>query len=185
MVGLLNLVEEDHRIRPAAHRLRELPALLVADIPGWRTDEPRHRVLLGVLTHIDAHHGPLVVEEELGERLRELGLAHACRTKEQEGSGRTIRVRNPSACPAHRIAHLTHGLCLSHNPAPELLLHAQQLLGLALEEPASRDTRPARHHLSDVVGRHLLLDHRAPSIRLSGNPRQLLLEGGNFGIQDA
>ena len=77
MVRLLDLVEEDHRVRPAAHRLRELPALLVADVAGGSADEPGHRVLLGVLAHVDAHHGPLVVEEELGERLRELGLPDA------------------------------------------------------------------------------------------------------------
>src|SRR6478609_372669 len=42
-----------------------------------RADEPRHRVLLHVLRHIDPHHRALVVEQELRERPRRLGLAHA------------------------------------------------------------------------------------------------------------
>jgi hypothetical protein len=41
-------------------------------------------VLLAVLAHVDADHGPLVVEEELGQRLGELGLADAGGTEEEE-----------------------------------------------------------------------------------------------------
>src|SRR6185312_10272334 len=35
-VRLLDLVEEDHRVRPAADRLGQLAALLVADVAGGR-----------------------------------------------------------------------------------------------------------------------------------------------------
>src|SRR3712207_8467602 len=55
---------------------RSLPAGLVADVAGRRADQPGHRVLLGVLAHVDADHGPLVVEQELRQRLGQLGLAH-------------------------------------------------------------------------------------------------------------
>ena len=43
----------------------------------------------------------------------------------------------------------------------ELVLHAQQLLALALQHPVDRNAGPARDHLRDVVGRHRLLDHAA------------------------
>ena len=33
-VGLLDLVEQHHRVRPAAHRLGQLPGVLVADVAG-------------------------------------------------------------------------------------------------------------------------------------------------------
>ena len=55
-VGLLDLVEQHDRVGPAAHRLGELAALLVADVAGGRADEPRHGVLLHVLGHVDADH---------------------------------------------------------------------------------------------------------------------------------
>ena len=42
-VRLLDLVEQDDRVRPAAHRLGELAALVVADVAGRRADEPRRR----------------------------------------------------------------------------------------------------------------------------------------------
>ena len=44
----------------------------------------------------------------------------------------------------------------------QALLHVDQLLGLALEQPADGDARPARDDLGDVVGVDLLLEeHRA------------------------
>ena len=58
--------------------------------------------------------------------------------------------------------------------APELVLHAQQLRGLALEQPPGRDAGPGRDDLGDVVGTDLLLDHRrrAPSTAAPRRPRR-------------
>ena len=39
-VRLLDLVEQDHLVRPPPDRLGQLAALLVADVAGWRADEP-------------------------------------------------------------------------------------------------------------------------------------------------
>ena len=90
---------------PAADRLGELAALLVADVARRRADEPRHRVLLHVLRHVDAHHRPLVVEEEVGERARELGLADAGRAEEQERADRAVRIGQPGARAPDRVRH--------------------------------------------------------------------------------
>jgi hypothetical protein len=76
-VRLLDLVEEDDRVRLAAHGLGELAAFVVADVTRRRADEARHRVLLHVLRHVDLDHRVLVAEQELGERARKLGLPHA------------------------------------------------------------------------------------------------------------
>ena len=95
-VRLLDLVEQHDAVRPAPDRLGQLAALVVADVAGRRTDEPRDRVLLGVLAHVDADDRPLVVEEEVGQRLGQLGLAGAGRargrgTTRSAGSGRRCR----------------------------------------------------------------------------------------------
>ena len=95
-VRLLDLVEQHHRVRPAADGLGELTALVVADVARGRADEARHVVLLLVLRHVDADHRVLVVEQEVGEAARQLGLADARRAEEQEradraGAGRTGR----------------------------------------------------------------------------------------------
>jgi hypothetical protein len=92
-VGLLDLVEEDDAVGTAAHGLGELAALLVADVAGRRADQARDRELLHVLAHVDAHDVALVVEQELGERLGELGLADAGGAEEQEAADRARRGR--------------------------------------------------------------------------------------------
>ena len=65
-VRLLDFVEQDHLVRPAADRLGQLPALVVADVAGWGADEARHRVLLAELAHVHTHQRVVVVEQELG-----------------------------------------------------------------------------------------------------------------------
>ena len=76
---LLDLVEQDHLIGPAADGLRQRATLLVADIAGRSADHAGDRVLLHVFRHVEPDHGGLVVEQELGQSLGQLGLADAGR----------------------------------------------------------------------------------------------------------
>ena len=53
-VRLLDLVEKDDLVGPAAHRFGQRAPFLITNV-AWRcTDEASHGVLLHVLTHIDA-----------------------------------------------------------------------------------------------------------------------------------
>ena len=79
----------------SAQRLRKVPALFVADVSWRRTDQPTDRVLLHVLRHVNAGHGIVSVKEKLGERLGELGLPDAGRTKEEEATNRPARIGEP------------------------------------------------------------------------------------------
>src|SRR5262249_1619520 len=74
-VRLLDLVEQHDLVGPSTHRLGERAAFLVADVAGRRADQPRDRMLLHVLGHVDADQRLLVVEQKLAERLGALGLA--------------------------------------------------------------------------------------------------------------
>ena len=107
---LLDLVEQDHGVRAAAHGLGELPALLVADVARRRADQPRDGVLLHVLGHVDAHHRLLVVEQELGERARRLRLPDAGRAEEDERADRPIRILQAGARAAHGVRDGLHRL---------------------------------------------------------------------------
>ena len=100
---LLDLVEQHDGVRPPPDRLGELAGLLVADVAGRRADHPRHGVLLLVLRHVDADHRLLVVEQELGERARQLGLADAGRAEEQEAAERPVRILQAGARAADRV----------------------------------------------------------------------------------
>ena len=56
-VSLLDLVEEDDRERLATDLLRELAALVVADVAGRGAEEARDRVLLGELGQVELDEG--------------------------------------------------------------------------------------------------------------------------------
>ena len=62
---LLDFVEQDDGVRLAAHGVRELAALLVADVARGRADHARDGVLLHVLRHVEADDGVLRAEERL------------------------------------------------------------------------------------------------------------------------
>src|SRR5690606_1757345 len=55
-VGLLDLIEQDHRVRFLPDRLGQHAAFAVADIAGRRTDQARYRVLLLELGHRSEDH---------------------------------------------------------------------------------------------------------------------------------
>src|SRR5262249_28817532 len=150
-VRFLDLVEEDDRVRLAPHGLGELAALVVADVAGRRADEPRDRVLLHVLGHVDLDHRVLVAEQELGERAGELGLADAGRPEEDERAGRPLRVLDAGARAADRLRDGDDRGVLADDALVQLLLHADQLLRLGLGELAHRDARPHRDDVGDLV----------------------------------
>ena len=102
-VRLLDLVEEEHAVGTAANRLGELAALLVADVSRRRADQPGHGVLLHVFRHVDADHRLLVVEQELGERASQLGLADAGGAQEDERADRPVRVLDAGAGADDRV----------------------------------------------------------------------------------
>src|SRR2546427_573707 len=97
---LLDLVEQDDRVRPAPDRLGELATFLVANVSRRRADQPGDRVLLHVLRHVDPHERALVVEHELGERLRGLGFSDARWPEENERARATIGCLKPGPPPA-------------------------------------------------------------------------------------
>ena len=95
-VGLLDLVEQDHGVGAPAHRLGQLAAVAVPDVAGGRADQPRDRVRLAVLGHVDADQRLLGREQPLRERLDQLGLADAGRAR---GTGTCPSGRSLSDSP--------------------------------------------------------------------------------------
>ena len=183
-VRLLDLVEQDHRVRTPPHRFGELTALFVADVPGRGADQARDRVLLAVLAHVDAHHRALVVEQKLGQRLGQLGLAHTGRAEEQERSDRTVGVADAGPRTTHRVGDGDDGLALTDQPLAEALLHLQQLLALALQQPADRNAGPRADHLGDVGGRHLFAHHRRPVLLFGLGRFHLCLQARDLAVQN-
>ena len=153
-VRLFHLVKEDDRIRPAAHGLGQLAALVVADVARRRADEAGDGVLLHVLGHVDAHHRALVVEQRLRQRLGQLRLAHARGAEEQERADGPVRVLDARARAQDRVAHALHGLVLADDALVQDAVQAQELLALALHQPRHGDAGPAGDDAGDLLLRH-------------------------------
>ena len=96
-VRLFDLVQEDDAIGAATHCFGQLAALVVSDVTGGRPDETSDGELLHVLAHVDTDHRLLVVEQVLGNRARQLGLADAGRPEEHERTNRPVGVGEPGA----------------------------------------------------------------------------------------
>jgi hypothetical protein len=87
-------------------------------------------VPLHILGHVDADHGVLVAEHGLGQRLAQLGLAHAGGAQEQERADGALGILQPHAAAADGPGHGLYGLVLAHHALVELLLHVEQPLAL-------------------------------------------------------
>src|ERR1700676_1621337 len=83
-MGLLNFVQENHRVRRPADALGQLPALFVSHIAWRRSDQFRDRMLLHVLGHVETYQRFLAPEKEFRESARNFGLADSGGPKEQE-----------------------------------------------------------------------------------------------------
>ena len=163
-VRLFDLVEQDDLIRPPPDGFGQHAALFVADVSWRRADQPGHRVLLHKLTHVDAYHRGIVIEQERGQRFGQLCLTDAGGAEKQERADRPVRVLQPSAGAANGGRHGGDRFLLAHDALAQRLLHLEQLVAFALEHPVDRHARPTRHDTGNVVGRHGLFEHRCAAI---------------------
>ncbi len=151
---LLDLVEKDHRVRPAPDRFRQLAAFVVADIPGRRPHQPRRRVPLHELRHVQLDQRVLGVEQVLREGTRQLGLSDSSGAKEDERPDRPARILQPCARPPHRLRDGDDRVVLTDHPLVQLVLHAEEPRGLLFNQAGDGHARPGGHDLSDVLLAH-------------------------------
>ena len=148
---LLDLVEQDDRVRVALHLLGELPALLVADVSGRRADQLRHRVLLHVLRHVEADQRVVAAEQEVGDRARQLGLADAGRSEEDEAADRTVRRLQPGARAPDGARQRRDRRVLRDDALVQRVLHVQELVAFVLVDRGQRHAGPLRDDLVDLA----------------------------------
>ena len=160
-MGLFHLIEQHHAVGVAAHGLGQLAALVVAHVSRRRSDQALHGELLHVLGHVDAHHGLLGIEQVLGQRLGQLGLAHAGGAEEQERANGTVRVGKSRTVAADGTGHHTHSLVLADDAALQHFLQVDELFHLALHHLGHRDARPGGHNGGDLLFGNLFLQDGA------------------------
>ena len=125
--------------------------VLITDESRRGTEHPGCGVLLGVLAHVQGDEGILVTEEELGERLGELGLADTGRAGENERTSRTLRILEAGAGTTDGATQRLDSVLLSDVTLADLVLHVKQSLGLLLGELEDRDAGGSGEHLGDLV----------------------------------
>ena len=150
-VCLFHFVEQNHRVGAAAHCFGQLTALFVAHIAGRGADQAGHGELFHILAHVDAHHIFFAVEQGLGQRLGQLGLAHAGGAKEQEGANGLVRVGDTGPGAQNGLGHQTDGLVLSHHAFVKDVLQMQQLFALTLHQLGYGNAGPALDDAGDLL----------------------------------
>ena len=126
-MSLLHLVEQDHGVRTTAHGLGELPTLVVAHVSRGRTDQTLNAELLHVLGHVDTHERALVIEQALGQRLGEFGLAHTGGAQEEEAADGLVRIGEARTATAHGRGDGGDGLILADDALMQLAFQAFSL----------------------------------------------------------
>ena len=83
-MSLFDFVQQHGAVVLAADALRQLPALIVADIARGGANEPGYGVALLEFRHIQPDHIVFVAEHKLGQGAHQFGFANAGGTQEQE-----------------------------------------------------------------------------------------------------
>jgi hypothetical protein len=136
-------------------------------------------VALLVLAHVEADHVVLGVEQGGRQRAGQLRLPDPGRPEEDERPDGPAGVLDAGAGPDDGVGHHLHRLVLPDDALVQDLVEAQQLLPLALLEPADRDAGPPRHDQRDLVLRHDLAQQPSTAEAL----RELLLLGPELALQ--
>ena len=170
-VRLLDLVEQDDAVALPADRLGELAAVVVANVARRRTDEPRDRVPLHELGHVETDQRVLAAEHKLGEGAHQFGLSDAGGSQGEEHANGPAFVLEAGPSTPDGLGHHGDGLILPDDPFFDVLFHLEQPGCLLRRQAGNRNARPHRQNLGDVF----FVDGRAVFISLvSPAPLQLL-----------
>src|SRR4051794_41899224 len=118
---LLDLVEQNDRVRPTANSFCELAAFLESDISRRSTNQACDCMLLHVFGHVDANHRVLIVEQEFRECASGLSFSDTSWSEKNERPNRTIRILKSSTRSAHSVRHSADCFVLSNHTFREKL----------------------------------------------------------------
>src|SRR3954452_9014912 len=91
--------------------------------------------------------GPRKMNEPVGR----FGSLIPAGAEEDKGAGRALRVLDPRAGAADRLGDGDDRRVLADHPLVQLLLHADEALGLGLRQLEDRDARPHRDDVGDLL----------------------------------
>src|SRR5207244_8192850 len=100
--------------------------------------------------HIKANHGTLTAEKELGQRSRNFGFADARRSQEQERADGTVRILQARPRAPNGTRQRRDCWSLRYYALMQLILDAQQFLGVPFLKRSYRHAGPPPDHYFDI-----------------------------------
>ena len=116
-----NLIQQNNRIRPAAHPLRQLTGVIIADIARRRSNQLRRRMLFHKLRHIKANQRVLAAKKLSGYRLGQFRFTDPGRADKNKG-GRPQPWHKAGAAALNRRRNGGNRSVLSLDPAAEAVI---------------------------------------------------------------
>ena len=162
---LLDLVQQQDHVRVLVGRVGEQAALIETDVAGRCADQPRDRVPLHVLAHVEAHE---LHAHHVGELARDLGLADARRPAEEVTTDRLAGLAQAGARHLDRGRDRSDRLVLAEDDGLQVALQALQDGLVAPAHVLGRDAGDLRHHALDILHAHGLAPLRFRQQALRG-----------------
>ena len=83
-------------------------------------------MFLHVLAHIDSHHGTLIVEQHLSQRLTQFRFPYACWTEENKRPDWTVWILQARTTSPNSITYCFYSLLLTNYPLMKTLFENEQ-----------------------------------------------------------
>ena len=147
---LFDLVEQNDRIRLAAHLFGELARLIIADIAGRRTDDAGNAVLFHKFGHIKADECFRCIEQLVSQLLDQLCLPPARGAHKDKGS-RTAAGTDLHTAAADSCRYEGYRLVLADHLGFQRFLQARQAAQVALDDFARGNASPELNDVGQVV----------------------------------
>ena len=146
-MGLFDLVQQENRVRIARNRVGQQAALIEADVSRRRANQPRDRMLLHILAHIEAQK---LETQGFRQLLGNLGFAHAGRSREQKRANRLFGLTQAGARQPNSPHQGFNRRILAKDHALEVGIQALQTLLVRGGHAAGRDAGDLGHNGLDV-----------------------------------
>ena len=162
---LLDLVQQQHRVRVLVDGISQQPALIEPDVARRRADQPRDGMALHVFRHVEADQ---LHPQRRGQLSRHLRLAHARGPGEQIGADGLLRLAQTGAGQLDGGAQGLDGRILAEYHAGQLVLQVLQHLRVIARDGLRRDARHGGDGCLDVLHADGLLALRFGQQHLRG-----------------
>ena len=178
---LLDLVEQNDRVRTAADLLGQLTGFIVADVSRRGTDQAGNCVLFHIFGHVETHECIRRVEQVESKLLDQLGLADAGRADEQEGC-RLALGADARAVAADGRADRVYGFVLTDNVRFQAGFHIAQACRLLCRYLGCRNAGPDFDHLSQKLLVNLRCRLGQQLVQLCFHLQNAAAAGGDLGV---